>query len=45
VQTAYEPAKSSIAINAEIVTLTQTGLNMLQRPQQAIVDLLGIQQK
>jgi Ser/Thr protein kinase RdoA (MazF antagonist) len=43
VQTAYEIAKGQNEMKTEIVTLTQTGLNIFERPEQAITDLLGIQ--
>ncbi len=42
IQTAYEFAKGSNYLTAEIVLLTQLSLNIFQRPEQAAVQLLGL---
>jgi hypothetical protein len=42
VQTGYELTQMSLRLTDNIVSLLQLGLNILQRPQEAIVHLLGL---
>jgi aminoglycoside phosphotransferase (APT) family kinase protein len=42
VQTGYEQMQMSIHLTGNVVCLLQLGLNILQRPQEAIVHLLGL---
>jgi hypothetical protein len=42
VQTGYELTQMSLRLTGNIVSLLQLGLNILQRPQEAIVHLLGL---
>lgn len=43
VQTAYELAMSANELSAQIVSLVQLAVNLLERPDQAVGDLLGIE--
>lgn len=42
VQTGYEQTQMSLHLTGNVVCLLQLGLNILQRPQEAIVHLLGL---
>lgn len=43
VQTAYEYAKNANYLTAEIISLMQVSLNMIRRPDQAAIHLLGLE--